>query len=45
VIAAVEPKQMIMVESDDPRFQQQDPRMRAKEFAIPEDELLDLTNS
>ena len=42
VIEAVEPTPMLMFESDDPRFMQQDARMKAKQFAIPEEDLLEL---
>jgi hypothetical protein len=42
VITAVEPTPYVTFESNDPRFMQQDNRMKAKEFLIPEDEMLDL---
>jgi hypothetical protein len=44
VIPAVEPKPMMFIEGDDPRFMQQDLRIKPKEYVIPEDELLDILN-
>lgn len=38
VIEAVEPRPMVMFESD----MLQDPRMKAKQFTIPEEDLLEL---